>query len=343
MSEFRQDPTTGAFVISAPERGRRPGAPKTQRREAKLLARFDERCPFCPGNEGELAAILAETAAKDPPGWSVRVVSNKFPALVPEPPAATPKDGAHTVLPGFGFHEVIIESPHHDADLTTMAIPQIAGVLASYQARFTELLRRPNIAAVVLFRNHGTQSGASLVHPHAQVLALPLVPAKLQALAEWGDRRGRESSRCPTCAELERELGTGCRIVEESRSFVALVPFAAQRPCEQWLVPKRHQASFCETTEDELADLAGALRRALQRLDAALGDQPYNFAIESAGAAAADARYAHWRLRIVPENVYSGGFERSAGMTVNPSDPAADAALLRKSLGEDRATRETDT
>jgi UDPglucose--hexose-1-phosphate uridylyltransferase len=343
MSEFRQDPTTGAFVISAPERGARPGAPKTKRRVAEPVPRFDERCPFCPGNEGQLAAILAETAAKDPPGWSVRVVSNKFPALVPEPSAPSPADAAHAVRAGFGFHEVIIESPHHDADLTTMAIPQIAGVLASYQARFSELSARPNVAAVVLFRNHGTQSGASLVHPHAQVLALPLVPPKLQALADWGARRGRETGRCPTCAELERELGVGCRIVEESRSFVALVPFAAERPCEQWLVPKRHQASFRETTEDELVDLAGLLRRAIARLDAALGDPPYNFAIESASLAAADARYAHWRLRIVPENVYSGGFERSAGMTMNPSDPAADAGLLRKSLGEDRGPRETNT
>jgi UDPglucose--hexose-1-phosphate uridylyltransferase len=307
------------------------------------LPRFDERCPFCPGNEGQLASILAETTAKDPPGWSVRVVSNKFPALMLDPSPVPPADAGPTVVPGFGFHEVIIESPRHDADLTTMGVDEIAGVLATYQSRFSELIARPNVVAVVLFRNHGAQSGASLVHPHAQVLALPLVPPRLQALADWGDRRGRETGRCPTCAELERELGEGCRIVEENRSFVALVPFAAERPCEQWLVPKRHQASFCEPTEAELVDLAGALRRAIARLDAALGDPPYNFAIESAGAPAADARYAHWRLRIVPENVYSGGFERSAGMTVNPSDPAADAALLRKSLGEDRPTRETNT
>jgi UDPglucose--hexose-1-phosphate uridylyltransferase len=340
MSEFRQDPTTGAFVISAPERGKRPGAPKTKQRTVKPLPRFDERCPFCPGNEGQLASILTETTAKDPPGWSLRVVSNRFPALVPDPSAEAAKAGAHTVLSGFGYHEVIIESPRHDSDLTTMPIDELTGVVACYQARFAELFRRPNVAAVVLFRNHGTQSGASLVHPHAQVLALPLVPPKLQALADWGARCGRETGRCPTCAELERELGEGCRIVEECRSFVALVPFAAQRPCEQWLVPKRHQATFCETTEDELVDLAGQLRRAIARLDAAFGDPPYNFAIESAAPAAAD--YVHWRLRIVPENVYSGGFERSAGMTVNPSDPAADAALLRKSLGEDRATRETN-
>jgi UDPglucose--hexose-1-phosphate uridylyltransferase len=224
-----------------------------------------------------------------------------------------------------------------------MAIDELAGVVASYQARFTELLGRLNVAAVVLFRNHGAQSGASLVHPHAQVLALPLVPPKLQALADWGAQRGRETGRCPTCAELARELSAGCRIVEESRCFVALVPFAAERPCEQWLLPKRHQASFCETNEDELIDLAGLLRRAIARLDAALGDPPYYFAVESAAPATADGRYAHWRLRIVPENVYAGGFERSAGMSLNPSEPAADAALLRKSLGQDHATRRTNT
>jgi len=340
MSELRQDPTTGAFVIIAPERAHRPGAQAAPPvRPAERVPRYDKRCPFCPGNEAQLPGILAETPAKDPPGWAVRVVPNKFAALAPDEPRPAHADGGHTIFPGYGFHEVIIESPHHDADPSTMETEEIAAAVACYQSRFIELSRSPGIEAVIVFRNRGAKSGASLIHPHAQVLALPIVPPKLRALSNWAALRGRETGACPTCAELEREMKLKERIVEESRSFVALVPFAAEHPCEQWLVPKRHHASFGATTEEELADLAGLLARSLKRLKTARGDPPSNFAVESAGPLGADAPYLHWRLRIVPEILNSGGFERSSGMAINPSAPAADAGLLRKSLREEREAK----
>jgi len=340
MNELRQDPTTGSFVIIAPERRGRPGAPSSPG-PGQRLPRYDERCPFCPGNEAQLPGIIAETPAKASPGWSTRVVPNKFPALTPD--AIAEQDAEHTTRAGSGFHEVIIESPHHDADLATMDAAQILEVVASYHRRFFELSRRSGIEAVVLFCNHGARSGASLVHPHAQVIALPLVPPRIQALAAWGKRQRAQTGRCPTCEELARELQAAERIIEESRDFVALVPFAAEVPCEQWLVPRRHHASFAETGADELSDLAEMLRRGLHRLKTARGDPPYSFAIESAGLDGRAAPYLHWRLRIVPDLVNWGGFERGSGMPINPSAPEADAALLRASLAEGSGSRETET
>jgi len=340
MSEIRQDPTTGSFVIIAPERGARPGASPRSPGRGQSGPRYDERCPFCPGNEAQLPGIIAETPAHDPPGWAVRVVPNRFPALAPEPsnPCA---DAAHMALPGYGVHEVIIECPRHDADLAMMEARQIATVVASCHRRFSELSGRPGIEVVVLFSNHGARSGASLAHPHAQAIALPLLPPKLRAIAEWAERKGAQTSRCPTCAELERELSAGERIIEESRNIVALVPYAAEHPCEQWLVPKRHQASFAEATEEELADLAVLLGSALRRLKAVHGDPPYNFAIESWRSVSTP--YVHWRLRIVPDLVNWGGFERGSGMAINPSAPEDDAALLRASLGESSEPRKAKT
>jgi len=340
MSEFRQDPTTGSFVIIAPERGGRPGARSRSSTEQRL-PRFDERCPFCPGNEAQLPGIIAETPAQEPPGWSTRVVPNKFPALTPD--AVAHQDATHLAVAGKGFHEVIIESPYHDADLATMEISQISDVVATYHRRFCELSQQPGIAAVVLFRNHGARSGASLVHPHAQIIALALVPPRLQAMADWGSRQGTQTGQCPTCAELARELPAAKRIIEESTNFVALVPFAAKVSCEQWLVPRRHSASFAGIRADELTDLAALLRRALQRLKTAHGDPPYSFAIESAGSGSDAEPYLHWRLRIVPDLVNWGGFERGAGMPINPSAPEADAALLRASLDKDSGRRQGET
>jgi UDPglucose--hexose-1-phosphate uridylyltransferase len=334
MSEIRQDPTTGALVIIAPGRAGRPGARLSSAAARRHLPRYDERCPFCPGNEAQLPGIIAETPTKEPPGWLSRVVPNKYPALAADAVAPSEQDAAHTTIAGRGFHEVIIESPYHDADLASMEITQISEVVATYHRRFVALSQHAGVEAVVLFRNHGSRSGASLVHPHAQAIALPLVPPRLQAMSDWADRQGAQTGCCPTCAELAREIEAAERVVEESSHFVALVPFAAEVPCEQWLVPRRHHASFADTRADELADLAVLLRGALQRLKTAHDDPPYSFAIESAGSSRHAGPYLHWRLRIVPDLVNWGGFERGAGMPINPSAPEADAAALRASLGE---------
>lgn len=334
MSELRQDPTTGAYVIVAPERSRRPAGAAGHSGSTPAPA-FDPNCPFCPGNEAQLPGILAETPAEVPPGWLVRVVPNKYPAVTPQPEPVASTDGAHSARPGYGFHEVIIEGPRHDADLAIMSPAELEAVVGSYHQRFCEMWRRDGVAAVILFRNHGSRSGASLVHPHAQVIALDFEPPRMRRMAEWGAHQMRETGRCPTCAELEGELASHVRIVDQSDAFVALAPYAAECPYELWLVPKRHHASFADTNLPELADMTTLLGRTLRRLKAAHDDPPYSFAIESAGPGTDGADHLHWRLRIVPDLVNWGGFERGAGMPINPSSPEADAAQLRASLIDD--------
>jgi len=332
MSELRQDPTTGAFVIVAPERSRRPAANASAPAKLAPAPAFDAKCPFCPGNEAMLPAILAETPGPTPPGWLVRAVPNKYPAVTPD--AAPVGDSGHTVRPGYGLQEVIIESPRHDADLATMTAAKRLAVLTVYQQRFVHMWAQERITAVILFRNHGSRSGASLVHPHAQAIAFDMVPPRLQHLRDWGAEQMRTSGRCPTCSELERELAAGERIVDQSDGFVALVPYAAECPYEVWVLPKRHHASFADTQDAELADMAAVLGRALRRLKAAHDDPPYSFAIESAGPNSDGADHLHWRLRIAPDLVNWGGFERGAGMPINPSSPEANAAHLRVSLND---------
>jgi UDPglucose--hexose-1-phosphate uridylyltransferase len=329
MSELRQDRTTGAWTIIAPERGRRPHQPSAGDVARDRLPRFDPACPFCPGNESQLPGIIAETPCVEPPGWRVRVVANKFPALVPDAVPAHRSVEMHGTLGGYGAHEVVIESPRHDADLTTMDDAEVTAVVEGYRQRFTELAGRPGIEAVVPFRNHGAGSGASLRHPHAQLIALPLATPKLLLMIECGRQYYGETSRCPTCEELEIETKLGERIVDATRHFLALVPFAAARPSEVWLVPKRHQASFAEIAADEVNDLGVQLRRSLQRLKVVHGDPSHNLIIESVGKSGLGAPYVHWRLRIVPDLVTWGGFEVGTGMAINPSCPEQDAEELR--------------
>lgn len=332
-SELRQDRTTGRWLIIAPHRRLRPGAePPIAQSSAtgrRLPPPFDHDCPFCPGNETALPGIIAETRIKAPPNWAVRVIPNKFPALNHEATVDARCSEGHRALGGYGFHEVIIESPRHDADLASMTDGDIEAVVRAYRDRSKDLLARPRIEAVVLFRNHGPQGGASLSHPHAQVVALAFVPPTLALAAEWSHRYHHEHGRCPTCDEIAIERDLAIRIVDDTQHFVALVPFASERPFETWLLPKQHQASFTEIDESQLAEFAHLLRRTLSRLHRAQDDPPYNFVIDSAAGVESRSHCVHWRLRIAPTLAMPGGFELGAGIAINPSSPEDDAAVLR--------------
>jgi UDPglucose--hexose-1-phosphate uridylyltransferase len=328
MSELRQDRTTGAWVIIAPQRGRRPQTRERGER-AQQRPRFDPACPFCPGNEAQLPGIVAETPAQDAPGWRLRVVPNKFPAVQLQPPPVG--GGDHQARPGHGVHEVIIESPWHDAEPATMSASELTTVVAIYRARSRALLEQDGIAAAILFRNYGPRAGASLTHPHAQIIALDAVPPRLVAIDDWAKRYHSEHGTCALCEEIAIERKNGVRIVDENERFVALVPYAAEHPCELWVVPKQHQASFTALADDALGDFAALLGGALRRLRAALDDPPYNFVVDSAPKSAhkREVPHLHWRLRIVPGIATWGGFELGAGLPINASRPEDDAALLR--------------
>jgi UDPglucose--hexose-1-phosphate uridylyltransferase len=327
MSELRQDRTTGDWVIVAPERGRRPQAGKPNVRR-KLRPRFDPDCPFCPGNEARLPGVIAETAADGAPGWRVRIVPNKYPAVRLDAPAPAGGDRQY-VQPGKGTHQVIIESPWHDAELATMSADEATAVVGAYRERSRLLLAQDGVQAVILFCNRGRDAGASLLHPHAQIVALAVVPPKVAAMDDWARRYTQEHGRCALCDALDAEHKDGARIVDENDGFVVLVPFAAQHPCELWIVPKDHQASFAALADGALGDFAALLARALRRLKTALADPPYNLVIDSAPRDQIAAPHWHWRLRLVPDLVTWGGFELGSGLPINPSSPEEDARLLR--------------
>jgi UDPglucose--hexose-1-phosphate uridylyltransferase len=326
MSELRQDRTTGSWVIVAPQRGRRPQMRERGER-AQQRPRFDPACPFCPGNEAQLPGIVAETPTQDAPGWRLRAVPNKFPAVQLQAPPFV--GGDHQVRPGHGVHEVIIESPWHDAEPATMSASELTAVVSVYRARARALLEQDDIEAAILFRNYGRRAGASLTHPHAQIIALDFVPPKLAAMEDWAKRYHSKHGACAMCEEIAIECNTGTRIVDENQRFVTLVPFAAEHPCELWVVPKQHHAPFTALADDELGDFAALLGRALRRLKAVLDDPPYNFVVDSAPKGEDAAPYLHWYLRLVPDIVTWGGFELGAGLPINPSSPEDDAALLR--------------
>lgn len=344
MAELRQDPSSGLWVIVAPGRSRRPGAvPRSA--QPPPLPEYDPNCPFCPGHEEETPPAVHV----DPPGpgWQVRVIPNKYPAVQPpavqypagqppagSPPALTPRvPELFVAQPATGYHEVIVESPRHNQTPATMSSGELARVLAAYRARYRELSRRPGVAAVQIFRNQGPRAGASLAHPHSQVLALPWVPPGLEARLDRAEAYFRETGRCLYCDLVAAEEAAGERWVAGGRGFVAFCPFAPRYPYETWILPRQHQTGFGELTDNQVAELAALLGDLLRRLERLLGRPDYNLVLHSHPGAgqgpAAGGQGFHWHLQVAPRLYPDGGFEVGSGAGIVIQAPEAAARELR--------------
>ena len=329
MSHLRRDPTSGLWVIVAPGRSARPQAKRGDGGAHAPLPPYDSDCPFCPGNEAALPSVIAAVPADQPPGWCTRVVPNKYPAVDGNegPPHRTsPLEEAARVG---GVHQVIIETPRHDLDLTAFDDAHLRVVVSTYRDRCRVLMAREDIRSVILFRNRGVRAGASLRHPHAQIVGLDMVPVAVEMREAAMRRHFEREGRCLICDIVGEERARGTRLVFEDGAFVGVVPFAPSVPSELWLLPKRHAADFGGCDENEIAALAVSLRDALARLARRFEGAPYKIAVDTATKGEGARAHLHWRLRIVPYSSVPGGFELGAGMAIIPTLPEADAAALR--------------
>jgi UDPglucose--hexose-1-phosphate uridylyltransferase len=239
MPELRKDPVVGRWVIISTERARRPSdfvAEATPPRTGL--------CPFCAGNEEqtppEILAGRAPNLAADGPGWTYRVVPNKYPALRIEGDLEAVGEGLFDRMNGVGAHEVIIETPAHHASLATMSVDEVTDVLRAYRERVLDLKKDPRFAYVLVFKNHGEAAGASLEHPHSQLIATPIIPIMVREELEGAADYYARKERCVWCDILRQERRAQRRLIAERGGFVALAPYAPRFPCETWIIPARH-------------------------------------------------------------------------------------------------------
>jgi UDPglucose--hexose-1-phosphate uridylyltransferase len=342
MPEFRQNLATKEWMVFATERARRPEEFSRSRPQAKALPANDPTCPFCPGHEGATPpAILA--LPPDTSTWDVRVIPNKFPALVPpsDPAcvACASRVGPYLKRNGSGSHEVVIDTPRHNCDLPLLTEAQVTRLMEAYYLRFNALIRDPSTELVLIFRNHGPRAGTSLLHPHSQIVASAVVPFPVRNRIYEGQRYFDAFGQCVYCAMLEFEAADRTRVVMENEHFLAFCPFAASTPYETWLVPKHHRATFGAVDEDELDDLAVQLRSLLSRLWRLLDDPDYNYVIDTAPQHLAAVPFYHWHLRILPRLTTPAGFEIGSGIGINVVLPE-DAARALRGTRDDAVTPE---
>lgn len=331
--EIRQDITTGEWVIVAPVRARRPH--QLIPALSPTLSEVDLACPFCPGQEGQTPPPLLVVPCMDGTApWALRVVPNKFPALEANGSVSSvPPDPLFPRGAGVGFHEVIIESPQHSGQLAQLPLAHVTLIMHTWRERLRVLQADPRVRCISLFKNHGVRAGASLAHPHTQVLALPLMPATLQRRYNLAQQHHATYGQCLYCTLLASECAVGNRLVCTNACYVAFQPYASRFPCETWIVPRRHQACFGQLADAALPALASLLQECLQRLDLVLHSPDYNLIMYTALRDEAQASF-HWSLQITPRVVGLAGFELGTGMAINALVPETAAAWLRRvSLG----------
>jgi len=339
MSELRKNLVSGRWVIIATERSKRPDdfRPRGQTVTAPEAAGF---CPFCEGSEGktppEVFALRTAGTAPDSPGWTVRVVPNKFPALNRGTPPPKAAQGVFQWMEGIGVHEVVIENTDHALELSDLPVLHVRDVLGVFQQRIRTIETELHYQYVQLFKNKGKEAGASLSHPHSQIVATPIIPKRVKEEIYGADRLFRSFKECGFCRILREEETAAKRLILHNRHFSAIAPYASRFPFEMTIYPRRHSASFTEVSEDELLVLAETMKSVLTRLKDTLGDPSYNLVLHQApnpalslkGWPDIDKSY-HWHLEIFPILTKVAGFEWGTGVYINPVPPETAAEFLR--------------
>lgn len=338
ISELRRDIVSGDWVVIATGRARRPREFLKERRPA-----FDQpqnRCPFERVHPEVLLLHSLDVRAATGDWW-VQAFPNKYPAFTRGVRAAPHKTGVHQWTEGVGVHEVVV-TRDHTRSLAKMSADEAELVVRAYQERYLEIKKEPGVKYISIFHNHGRGSGATISHPHSQIIATPVIPPDVDRSIRGSARYFHERRACVHCLVIRYELRAKKRVVYNNEHCVVLAPFASKSAFELRIFPKTHSAHFEEMYADERLDLADALRVSLAKLHKGIRDPDYNFFLHTAplphlgepgSQRAADTEefhHYHWHFEILPKTAIWAGFEIGTGIEISTIAPETAAEFLRK-------------
>lgn len=330
-SELRRDLVTGEWITIATGRAKRPK--EYIKKEGEQLDTTKENCPFeDPQASGNAPPVLKyeNEAYKD--DWRLQVIPNKFPAFSTYGECEDIREvGPYLVRDGYGFHEVVI-TRDHDTHLAIMKHEEVTDVVKAYQERYNALKKEECVNYISIFHNHGKDAGASLYHPHSQIIAIPVLPSDIHRSLRGSNLFYRREGECVHCRMVNWELRDKTRIVHENDKFVAFCPFVSRAAFEIRIFPKKQQAYFEATPQEDLPDLADALRASLRALYDLLDNPDYNFFIHTAPVDTRKYPNYHWHIEIRPKTAIAAGFELGTGIEISTMNPEGAAQHLRESL-----------
>lgn len=326
MSELRRDLVSGDWVVIATGRAKRPHDFLSTRRVREF-----QPIGSCPFEELHPEAVFSGATHGEVIGknWSVQVIPNKYPAFDKGACAVFTAHGPYQWTDGTGFHEVVI-TRSHTRSLAELTNGEVEAVIAAYQTRYRVFQRDECVQYVSIFHNHGPLAGATITHPHSQMIALPVIPPDVGRSLDGSKRYFAEHRACVHCAMLAYEHEAGERIIYENDACAVFAPYASHTAFEVRIFPKHHAARFETADAVTRAGVADALRVALAKLFIGLEDPDYNFFIHTAPTKnpAALEQY-HWHIEIIPKTAIWAGFEIGTGIEISTITPETAAEFLR--------------
>jgi UDPglucose--hexose-1-phosphate uridylyltransferase len=337
-NELRKDYLLNRWVVIAKNRKKRP----TDFIRKKNIIN-ESICPLCLNNEQMTPpAVLVYLPANGKPrkekdendfrhkNWLVRVIPNLYPAFIPPTNQDKLITDNPTPLKAIGHHEVVVESPRHTEHPSVASISQLVHVINIYLDRLNVLSRKVYVKHVTIFRNHGQEAGASLSHPHTQIIASPIIPSLVENELESSKKYWNIHKECVFCDILQREA-EGSRFIYENQSFIVFAPYASINPLEFWILPKSHNSSMLSLSKNQILDLAKTMRICFGGLRTLLNDPPYNFGFHTIINENVKNFY-HWHLEVYPRLATWAGFEKSTCMFINIISPEDAAIELRSAI-----------
>jgi UDPglucose--hexose-1-phosphate uridylyltransferase len=324
VSQLRLDPLTGRWVVIAGERAQRPSdfLPRRLPVEDDPL----RPCPFCPGQDSNLSPVVERIGPEGE--WEVRVVPNLYPAFSGNDPMVVTHLGpVHTQAPASGVHDVVVLAPDHNVSWADLSPEHSALIMSAIQERMRDHSAISGLRYSQAVVNSGREAGASIEHPHGQLLSMPFIPGEAaNELAGFARFQGN----CLLCAVIEAESESRHRIIYADDRVMMMCPFWSGTPYEMMLVPRTHEGHLYEAADEDLAAMGHSVQRALASLRARLGDVAYNLMFHSAPfRTKADF---HWHVHVVPKISTRGGFEMGSGVLINVVPPERAADDLRSEV-----------
>ena len=333
-SELRFDLVGQDWVVIATGRAKRPETFKKEKRKTEEVPR--ELCPFCKIETQEKPIIVFKNGRELPKeadtlkGWTALSIPNKYPAFVPSSvPKVIVEGGVYRRMHAVGFHEVVVTQDHKKS-LALLSVDKVKEVIDVYHARYCGLMKYDFVSYISIFHNHGKEAGASISHPHSQIITTPLIDNDLKNSLLSAREYYQEHKKCVYCAMDKWEVKDRKRIVYENKDFLAICPFASKSAFEVIISPKKHMSYFEKITNREKQNLADAFRVVLKKLHKGLNDPAYNFYLHSAPCDGHNYDYYHWHWTILPKTATWAGFEMGTRIEISTIEPEKAAEFLRK-------------
>jgi len=340
-SELRFGLISGDWVVIAAGRAQRPETFKKEKRIIKTIPKKD--CFFC-NIETQLPPTLISCNGKlktyfydksgtkkpeIPKDWTVIVIPNKYPPFTKQNGLDIRKHGVHRLMNAYGVSEVVV-TRHHTRQMAEFNLEEIKEVLDVYQERYVELMKEPHINYVSIFHNHGVEAGASVAHPHSQIIATPVLDPKIKRSLTGAKDYFQHNKKCAYCQMNEADRADKERLVFENKEFLVICPFASTSAFQISITPKEHSPYFERISNSQKKSLAEAIFVALRKLNKGLDDPAYNFFLHTAPCDGRNHDYYHWHWVIAPKTSILAGFELCTGIEISTIEPEKAAEYLKK-------------